>query len=328
MDNNNSLKVFAFNHIFNSNNTKQEKLEFMNFIKESSSSQIKYLLLCGHMVSVDKVPENIHDSFENIVTESKLKSVTSLLSFVPGNVITQLTGIPFVGPIVWTSYRALRSRYDSCTKKCGTYEYNTIRRQYCVALCKINAYPKLIASMKSAQSKCKSLDEKKQTKCIQKLNDSIGKINIKLVKAKRDAVIIKANFKKRGAELPSESIENIDVLVDEVLKEAGGRVAKIRKTFNSQAAAVGVTTPLWAWYRKIREKHDICTKRCGTYEVNTSRRQHCMIKCKVDKVTSQLAAAKKAKNEKEIEKLKVSLVKAKESYRKSVQTFKKRNVKI
>lgn len=104
------------------------------------------------------------------------------------------------------------------------------------------------------------------------------------------------------------------------ISEAGGRVAKLRKTTSS----VYSFGPLWAVYRKIRSAFDICTKKCGTYEINTSRRQHCMIKCKVAKLQAQLAAAKTAKNQKEISKLTVSLKKAQDTLTKSTKSFKSR----
>jgi len=108
------------------------------------------------------------------------------------------------------------------------------------------------------------------------------------------------------------------------VSEAGGRVAKLRKTYMSQVGNATGTPLLWAAYRKLRSLHDTCTKRCGTYELNTTRRQHCMIKCKVAKLEGQLAAAKKADHKKEIAKLETQLVKAKAALSKSVQSFKDR----
>lgn len=74
---------------------------------------------------------------------------------------------------------------------------------------------------------------------------------------------------------------NISDLPEKVIhfSEAGGRVAKLRKTYSSVWAAAN-TVPIWMLYRKIRSIYDDCTKKCGKYELNTSRRQHCMVKCK------------------------------------------------
>ena len=94
------------------------------------------------------------------------------------------------------------------------------------------------------------------------------------------------------------------------VSEAGGRVAKLRKTYMSQAGSGGGLNVFWLAYRKIRSLYDNCTKKCGTYELNTSRRQHCMIKCKVAKAKAELAAAKKAGKGDKIAKAQADLNKA------------------
>jgi len=48
----------------------------------------------------------------------------------------------------------------------------------------------------------------------------------------------------------------------------------------------------WAIYRKIRAKHDICTKKCGTYELNTVRRQVCMLRCNINETQMMINALK------------------------------------
>ena len=104
------------------------------------------------------------------------------------------------------------------------------------------------------------------------------------------------------------------------ISEAGGRVAKLRKSYSSMSGQ-GFTI-MWALYRKIRSLYDNCTRRCGKYELNTTRRQHCMLKCKVEKFESQLAAAKKAKNTTEVDKASAKLLKAQAAMKKSIAAFK------
>ena len=104
--------------------------------------------------------------------------------------------------------------------------------------------------------------------------------------------------------------------------EAGGRIAKLRKTASSdtgQGSLVG-----WVVYRKIRSMFDTCTKRCGTYENNTTRRQHCMIKCKVGRYHAEYNAAKQANNRTEMDKAKARLLKAQATLNKSIASFKSR----
>jgi len=77
-------------------------------------------------------------------------------------------------------------------------------------------------------------------------------------------------------------------------------------------------------YRKIRSLSDVCTKKCGTYELNTARRQHCMIKCKITKIQAELAAAKKNGSAHDLAKLRLKLSKAQIELKKSVHSFKSR----
>jgi len=112
------------------------------------------------------------------------------------------------------------------------------------------------------------------------------------------------------------------------VSEAGGRVAKLRKSYMGMAGAGGGLNLYWVAYRAIRGQFDKCTKQCGTFEVNTSRRQHCMIKCKVGKFQKELAAAQKAKDEKLILKAKAGLMKAQQTLKNSIASFQKRDVKM
>jgi hypothetical protein len=83
--------------------------------------------------------------------------------------------------------------------------------------------------------------------------------------------------------------------------EAGGRVAKLRKSYMSVYGAAN-SGPLWLLYRKIRSTFDACTKRCGKYELNTSRRQHGMQRCKADATKSEKDLKVLAKSKRSFEK--------------------------
>jgi multidrug resistance efflux pump len=96
----------------------------------------------------------------------------------------------------------------------------------------------------------------------------------------------------------------------------------------SQAGSGGGLNVFWLAYRTIRAQFDKCTKRCGAYELNTSRRQHCMIKCKEAKARAELAAAKKANDEKRIKKAAKDLQKVQALLKKSTASFTKRGADI
>lgn len=121
----------------------------------------------------------------------------------------------------------------------------------------------------------------------------------------------------------NEDVEQ--VVIDRFLvSEAGGRVAKLRKSAMSVAGGTAYLGVPYLIYRTIRANFDKCTKKCGTYELNTSRRQHCMIKCKVAKLTGELNAAMKAKDTEKVAKLKAKLGKAKIELANSIKSFKDR----
>jgi hypothetical protein len=88
--------------------------------------------------------------------------------------------------------------------------------------------------------------------------------------------------------LPLVVTEAFELAVNEKfeLLVAEGKIRTLRKTYMSVSQA---GSPAWLAYRKIRSMRDACTKKCGTYEINTVRRQNCYAKCR--------EAAAKAKND-------------------------------
>ena len=72
-----------------------------------------------------------------------------------------ITGL-FAYPI----YRAIRGKFDKCSKSCGTYAFNTPKRQICMAKCKVI----LLQNMYNEAKKLKNLSPVKLSKLEQKLN--------------------------------------------------------------------------------------------------------------------------------------------------------------
>ena len=112
------------------------------------------------------------------------------------------------------------------------------------------------------------------------------------------------------------------------ISEAGGRVATARKTQMSLAGAHSGYGIPWAVYRMVRANYDVCTRRCGKFELNTARRQVCMAKCRIEKYQKQYDAAKKAGVGKEVLKKQKQLDKAKTAYDRYQKAFKKRKSNI
>ena len=129
-------------------------------------------------------------------------------------------------------------------------------------------------------------------------------------------------------------IQNLDEQAEQIveqrweLSEVGGKIAQTRKSLFSRMGAplkVPPVAAIWALYRVIRGQFDVCTKRCGTFELNTARRQHCLAKCKVVKAQAELNAVMKSKNPKQIQSKRASLEKANERLRRYQQSFSKKS---
>lgn len=104
-------------------------------------------------------------------------------------------------------------------------------------------------------------------------------------------------------------IINLDKQAEEIVSArfeasgAGDRVKALARTTGSIGIAQGIYTTIpWAIYRKIKSISDACTKKCGTFQLNTIRRQLCMAKCNLPRRKAELAAAQKTKNKVEISK--------------------------
>lgn len=73
---------------------------------------------------------------------------------------------------------------NECTKKCGTYELNTVRRQTCLVKCNITHQKELLAALKKSKA-----DPGK-----------IKKVEAKIAKLEKTLAAYTAHAKKRGAE--------------------------------------------------------------------------------------------------------------------------------
>lgn len=62
---------------------------------------------------------------------------------------------------------------------------------------------------------------------------------------------------------------------------------------NVSAAAAGAGA--WVAYRAIRAHFNDCTKKCGTFNLNTPKRQACLFRCQVEKTNKAIALMKKNK---------------------------------
>jgi hypothetical protein len=68
-----------------------------------------------------------------------------------------------------------------------------------------------------------------------------------------------------------------------------------RATMRPRVAGAALGVASWGAYRAVRAALDHCTRLCGTFKLNTPKRQACMAKCKLE-------AAKHAKDKAAIDK--------------------------
>lgn len=67
------LKTFTGNYIYKSNNTVEDKIKLLDFVKEASEHQIKHLLLYGNIVSEENLDkEKIDKDFKEDLIKRKL----------------------------------------------------------------------------------------------------------------------------------------------------------------------------------------------------------------------------------------------------------------
>lgn len=173
------LRLFVGQVVVESKLSKEAKLQMLNFIKEEASdAQIKALLLDGKIVHLDEQAEEIvNERFDVSEAGGRVAKLRKSGMSLFGQTIGGL-GIP------WAIYRTIRSQFDNCTRKCGSYEINTSRRQHCMIQCKLS----------KAQQELKEVQKTGDPKKIEKAKKRLAKVQALLQKSK-------ASFQKRGADI-------------------------------------------------------------------------------------------------------------------------------
>lgn len=184
----NELKLYCLNIVADSKLSKLAKLQMLNFIKEASEVQLKALVLDGKIVTIDEQSEKIiNDRFNNLLEVQAGAIARSFLT---------LWGFR-ISPLLFAAYRKIRSNFDVCTKKCGTYELNTKRRQYCMAKCKLEKAMKTIPIITKSIPNCASA--KNPEMCKQKASE-------KLVKTKKRIITLQNLIKRYEKEAKEKNI--------------------------------------------------------------------------------------------------------------------------
>ena len=126
------LQIIAAGLVLESKIDKASILSLIKFIRnEATEEQLKSIIITKTvpLVVTQTFETAINEKFGKFVSEGRIRTLRK--SAVSNSGLT-------TGPL-WAAYRKIRSMTDSCTKKCGTYELNTVRRQACYAKCKAAA---------------------------------------------------------------------------------------------------------------------------------------------------------------------------------------------
>jgi hypothetical protein len=93
-------------------------------------------------------------------------------------------------------------------------------------------------------------------------------------------------------------------------------VGQVRQAMSAAQSGGGFNI-FWLAYRKARSFFDKCTIKCGTAEINTVTRQHCLRKCKMDLAKEEMTIAQKEGKPKKVESARKRYEKARIAYDKS-----------
>jgi hypothetical protein len=93
----------------------------------------------------------------------------------------------------------------------------------------------------------------------------------------------------------SEIMKNIEIITEEDAKKIVEDYAPKRKTVSSVIGAVYSVPVPYIVYKLIRAAFNKCNSACGTFALNTPKRQICTAKCNVIRLEKILAIQKKNK---------------------------------
>ena len=125
------LQIVAAGLVLESDMDNASVLSLIKFIKnEATDEQLKSIIVTKALplVVTEAFEVAVNEKFDKIVQEGTIRTLRK----------TAMSGMGATGGLnpTWLAYRTARAHFGDCTKKCGTYEINTVRRQACMAKCK------------------------------------------------------------------------------------------------------------------------------------------------------------------------------------------------
>lgn len=180
------LKDICFKKLLEEEISDKKYFQLIEFINLSDKEYTKILKEQGKLTYIRKT---VHSAWIPVVNAINL--ATGLLGISPGGV----TG----GIGVWGGYRIIRAFFDKCTKQCGVFNINTLRRQICITHCKTKIYSKILKDLKDVKSKCNTAKDPK--KCNIRLNKEIEKYEKRLSKSDEKWKEIQIHAKEKNVSI-------------------------------------------------------------------------------------------------------------------------------
>ncbi len=169
------LKDCFFYQYFYNKITEKQYLNLRECIDKINENDASRILKEGDSKFIRKT---VHSAW--IPMDFAVSSLITMLGFAVGSGIGLL--VRFAG------YRVIRAFFDQCTKHCGVFNINTIRRQICMTKCKLDVLKTVLNKRESIRNKCSTLS-KKPEECKKIMDKKIQKI-------KRQIIIQDAKWKE------------------------------------------------------------------------------------------------------------------------------------
>jgi len=161
----NEYKIFAGNMIVESDNTKELKIQLLDFIQNATAPQVKNFILNGTVMENIKEDKVINEQFEKAyIQEGMLKTIMGIILLSPGG---------------WAIWRMLGAMMNKSKSKCGVLAIGS-KRDLCLATAYIDIEKKRIAMLQKESKNCNQ--SKNPQKCVAKIKDIIAKSQKKIQK--------------------------------------------------------------------------------------------------------------------------------------------------
>ncbi len=172
------LKIMAMETCFLSDLSSKDKKKHLDYIKEADTYQCIGYILDGKFYNLNEMgKQELKKRF--IKEQTARKTAHSVVGAAAGT----LGG-------VFAGYRVLKAMFDQCTRACGVFGLNTVKRQYCMLNCKIRVKQREISEVQKMMSQCNQTGNPEKCKQglmkkMEKAKNQLAGLTQQLAKAKQ-----------------------------------------------------------------------------------------------------------------------------------------------